>query len=340
MLSVSLLLVAAGCGEQASYQTFTGTTMGTQYRVQASCSAVSKQPDRLQKNEIDAQLEAINALMSTYQADSVLSRFNASPPGDWYEVPRALVVVVKAALSLSEQSEGAYDITVGPLVNLWGFGPEGRPTAVPDTAALENARERVGYKYLHVRAQPPALRKDRDLYVDLSSIAKGYGVDVLAEWLAQQSCGNFLVDIGGEVRTRGVNSREEPWRIGVEVPDPARFGMVQRIIDVSNLSVATSGDYRNFLEFGGKRYSHTIDPRTGRPVQHHLASVTVLHRSAMWADGYATLLEVLGGEQGYAFAVERHLAALLIERSPEGISERETPDFEPLLEHSGIEPPP
>ena len=175
------------------------------------------------------------------------------------------------------------------------------------------------------------LQKRAQVYVDLSAIAKGYGVDRLAERLIESGCPAFLVEIGGEVRTLGLNERGVGWRVGVEVPDPTTFGAVQRVLQPGHRAVATSGDYRNFLEQAGVRFSHTIDPRTGKPVSHELASVTVVHDSAMWADGYATLLNVLGPQAGFEFALESRLAALFIQRTENGFEERYTPQMQLLL---------
>ncbi|MDH3642941.1 MAG: FAD:protein FMN transferase, partial [Gammaproteobacteria bacterium] len=159
----------------------------------------------------------------------------------------------------------------------------------------------------------------------------GHGVDRLARELDRANCEHYLVEVGGEVRVKGVNDRGQPWRIGVEVPDPATLGAVQRVVRPGNNGLATSGDYRNFLEMDGERFSHTIDPRTGRPVTHNLASVTVVHESAMWADGYATLLNVLGPRAGFVFAEQHNLAALFVERTDRGFEERYTPAMKLLL---------
>jgi thiamine biosynthesis lipoprotein len=298
--------------------------MGTQYRVTADC------PVNVGA-EVVAELSRVNQEMSTYDPTSTLSRFNRSPPGDWFAVSADLVHVVAAAAQLSAASGGAFDVTVGPLVNLWGFGPDESTGAPPLPGQLQAALARVGHAYLQHRARPPGLRKQTDIYVDLSAIAKGYGVDRLAELLIGSACANFLVEIGGEVRAHGKNEQGVAWRVGVEVPDPSRFGAVQRVLQPGEQSIATSGDYRNFLEVGGVRVSHTIDPRTGRPVNHRLASVTVVHDSAMWADGYATLLNVLGPRAGLEFAQETGLAALFIERAENGFEERYTPAMELLL---------
>ncbi|MCZ6854224.1 MAG: FAD:protein FMN transferase, partial [Gammaproteobacteria bacterium] len=224
-------------------------------------------------------------------------------------------------------SAGAFDVTVGPLVNLWGFGPNVDGRSPPERAAIEDARAKVGFARLLVKQAPPELSKTHEMYVDLSAIAKGHGVDRLAEVLNAAHCTDYLIDIGGEVSARGVNSTGESWRIGIEVPDPDRLGAIQRVLTLTDEAVATSGDYRIFFEDSGRRYSHTIDPRTGYPVTHNLASVTVLHESAMWADGYATALNVLGPVHGLELATERELAALFVVRTENGFEERYTPSM-------------
>jgi thiamine biosynthesis lipoprotein len=292
--------------------------MGTTYRVIAACDADVGA-------EIEAELADVDAEMSTYRSDSAVSRFNAAPAGVWTEVPQAVVDVVEIAQTLNRESAGAFDVTVGPLVDLWGFGPRGGGSAVPDEAAITAARHRVDAAALQVRRSPPALSKTRGIEIDLASVAEGHGVDRVAERLARAGCRDMLVDIGGEIRARGVNAAGETWRVGVEVPDPRRQGAVERVVRLHNTALSTSGDYRNYFESGGRRYSHIIDPRTGYPVNHALTSVTVLHASTMQADGYSTLLLVLGPEAGWDFAVDHDLAALFIVRGESGFEERYTP---------------
>jgi len=318
-----LLLVTAACADRTAYQQHSGPTMGTYYQVSAVCPSDVG-------GLISAELEAVNAEMSTYLADSALSRFNRAALDQWIDVPAPLVEVVDAALELSRHSAGAFDVTVGPLVNLWGFGPDAA-SGVPDPAAIAATRAQVGFDALATRQTPAGLRKSRALYVDLSAIAKGHGVDRVALRLLAAGCSDLLVDVGGEVRAAGVNPDGRPWRIGVEVPDPTQAGGVQRVVALRDAALATSGDYRNYIESAGRRYSHTIDPRTGYPVDHALASVTVLHASAMWADGYATLLTVLGPDAGWTFALDEALAALFIVRGENGFEERYTPAFEAAL---------
>lgn len=325
-LAWPLIIMLAGCGGHA-YQRHVGSTMGTSYQVTAKC------PDTI-GHEVVAVLNAVNAQMSTYLPESALSIFNRGPVDEWLPVGSDLVEVVEAAMTLSELSQGAFDVTVGPLVNLWGFGPDGAPAARPEPAEVEAVLARVGYRYLESRREPPALRKRAEVYVDLSAIAKGFAVDLVAQRLSELQCSDYLVDVGGEVRAEGLNSQGVPWRIGVEVPDPDSFGAVQRVLRIGGSGLATSGDYRNFLDLGGERFAHTIDPRTGYPVDHRLASVTVVHASAMLADGYATLFNVLGPVEGFALAEQQGLPVLFLIRTPNGFEERYTVQLQPFLGQS------
>lgn len=311
----------SGCDRATPYMTLEGATMGTYYRVTARCPGRTTAGVRAL---LEAELEQVNAEMSTYRADSELSRFNDSAPGGWFPVSAELATVIRAAAEISERSAGAFDVTVAPLVNLWGFGPAGEITEAPDQSSIRAALSRVGYRHLQVATEPPALSKDRPLIVDLSAIAKGHGVDRLGGRLAAFDCSDYLVDVGGEVLGVGSSPSGRAWRVGVEVPDAQRIGSVQRVLTLSGAAVATSGDYRNFLELDIGRVSHTLDPRTGRPVAHDLASVTVVHHSAMLADALATALNVLGPEAGFAQAEREGLAALFIIRRASGFEERYT----------------
>lgn len=324
VLWLGVVLLFPGCGDGGAYERYGGTTMGTYYQVTARC------PEDV-GGLIQQELKAVNAEMSTYLPSSTLSLFNAAPPGEWFPVSRELAEVVSAAGVLYRESGGAFDVTVGPLVNLWGFGPlEARGLPSPD--AIEATLGKIGHQHLEVAFDPPRLRKDHpELYVDLSAIAKGHGVDRVVERLREAECDAMLVDVGGEVRGTGPSPADRPWRIGIEVPDPEHEGGIQRVIHLREGAVATSGDYRNFIQQDGVRYSHTIDPRTGQPVQHGLASVTVLHPSAMWADGYATLLNVLGPDEGFEFAERHGLAALFVIHRGDRFEERYTPQFEAVL---------
>ncbi|WP_246156286.1 FAD:protein FMN transferase [Thiohalocapsa marina] len=312
-----------------------GSTMGTTYSVQVTGplpppAGAEHDPEALQRR-IDALLEQINAMMSTYRPDSELSRFNAAATTDWFAVSPELAQVVATAQSISRASDGAFDVTVGPLVNLWGFGPELDTDLPPSQARIDATLARTGYQLLEVRQAPPALRKAHaDVYVDLSAIAKGYGVDRVAALLTELGYDNALVEIGGELRGQGVRGPARPWRIAVERPQADGPRRVFRVVQLRNLGMATSGDYRNFFELDGVNYSHTIDPATGRPVHHQLASVTVLAEQCMLADAWATALLVLGPERGLERAESLGLAALLIERQGEALSAQSTPAFDRL----------
>lgn len=330
VVASSLVLGISACDPagQAPVLVLEGATMGTTYSVQIVDPPAGVDLDALQR-AIDAELEAVNETMSTYRSDSELSRFNGAPADAWVPVSEALGEVVATAKTIGAASGGALDVTVGPLVNLWGFGPDLSTKDLPSEAAIAASLQRTGLEKLRVRLDPPALRKARaDLYVDLSAIAKGYGVDRLAALLAGAGIENLLVEIGGELYGRGVNGRGQPWRVAIERPE-AQVRRVLKVVPLRDTGMATSGDYRNFFELNGVRYSHSIDPSTGWPVRHELASVTVLADSATAADGWATALLVLGAERGPALAESEGVAALFIERHADGrIVERTTAAFD------------
>jgi thiamine biosynthesis lipoprotein len=282
--------------------------------------------------EVDAAFADVDARMSTYRDDSEVSRFNASTSVDWQEISPGLLEVLETAQRISRMSDGAFDVTVGPLVDLWGFGPAPRRDVVPDGAEIAAARARVGFDAIETRDRPPALRKSRpDVALDLSAIAEGHAIDRVAALLEAHGIGDYVVELGGELRARGSSERGEPWAIAIEQPVP-EARRAQRIVHVSGASVATSGSYRNYFEAGGRHYSHIIDPRTGAPVDHDLVSVTVIATSSMHAGALATALLVLGPEAGYALAVREGIAALLVRRSGDSFVERPTPALDAYLE--------
>lgn len=308
----------------------TGFTMGTAYTVKVSQVPSGTRLESLHA-EVDRRLQQINTLMSTYLDDSELSRFNRCEDNGWFDVSRETATVVAAAMDVSRKTDGAFDATVGPLVNLWNFGPDPRLGQVPSAAEIERERERVGYQRLEVRLSPPGLRKTHPgVYLDLSAIAKGYAVDEVAELLIQRGVPGFMVEVGGEVRTLGRRPDGQPWRIGIEKPvDFQRT--VQQVVELTSKSLATSGDYRNFFEKDGRRYSHEIDPQTGYPVQHELASVSVISDSCMLADAWATGLMVAGPEAALRLAREHGLEVLLITRKQDGFEEQMTDGFRQFL---------
>lgn len=327
-LSAALLLLA-GCSDDAQNRlsVLSGPTMGTTWSVKYTGSP-DQGVDEL-KEDIEKALEQINQQMSTYQSDSAISRFNRAPAGTVMPLPDDFVTVMKAALALSEQTGGAYDVTVGPLVNLWGFGPDKGALEKPTKKAIAKAKDRVGWKKLTLNDD--GLLQPGDVYVDLSSIAKGFGVDKVTHVLKKHDIDNYLVEVGGELRAGGEKPHGQPWRVAVEQPIPG-VREVEYIVDLKDRSVATSGDYRNFFQVDGTLYSHTLDPRTGYPVGHKLASVSVLDETAMMADGLATVMTVLGPEEGMAFAKRHELAVLFIVRTDEGVREVMSPAFRAVVE--------
>lgn len=303
-LAASLL---GGCGD-AAWQRLGGATMGTTWRIATRC------PVSVEPAAVEAALERVNATMSNWRAESEISRFNATPAGTWVTLSPPLATVMHAALQLSVESNGAFDVTVGALADAWGFGPAslGAPA---DAKTLAAAQAQAGFYHLELEGH--RLRKTAPVRIDLSAIAKGYGVDALADALGERGCGDYLVEIGGEVRARGERPSGGAWRVAIEVPD-AGPPAAHRVVALMDRAIATSGDYRNIIERNGVRHSHILDPLQGAPVGGGLASVSVVHESAMWADGYATLIMALGAERGLAFAQERRLPAYLLTRQDEG----------------------
>ncbi len=314
---------------------FKGKTMGTTYTVKVIPGGdPGEGPSNTAKSAIDTTLVDVNNKMSTYQSDSELSRFNANPTTDPVSISADLATVVDKALKLSALSQGAFDVTVGPLVNAWGFGPN-KPGSPPSADVLATITPKVGYQKLSLDPKAPALAKAHaEMYVDLSAIAKGHGVDAVAAELEKLGHKRFMVEVGGEVRAKGLNASNQLWQIGVEKPDP-QARAIQEIVALDNLAMATSGNYRNFYEENGKRISHTINPLTGQPVEHRLASVTVLDDNCANADGLATTLNVLGEKDGFELAVKHDIAALFIIKEPTGaFTEKATPAFERIRKQS------
>lgn len=331
ILIVTALLGSCGADDERLPEfTLSGNAMGTQYAVNLVAPGDDIDREKLGALLTDT-LRAIDDRMSTYKPGSELSRFNASPGIDWVPASAELCTVIDNALDISALTGGAFDVTVGPLVNLWGFGPDGDRSAPPDDDSIAAAQRRVGYDALQADCDVPALRKGRpDIYVDLSAYAKGYAVDRLAEVLDQHGALNYLVEIGGELRMRGHNAKGGNWAIAVEKP-AEHSRLVQTIVHLSDNAMATSGDYRNYFESGGRRYSHTIDPRSGRPVTHNVASVTVIHPRAATADALATALLVMGPADGPGFANEHGLAAYFLVRGETAIEEQMTAAFSAMV---------
>ncbi|PMH41288.1 FAD:protein FMN transferase ApbE [Vibrio sp. 10N.286.49.B3] len=326
MLCVTVLLCA--CSPTREQVHLSGPTMGTSYNVKYIAMDALPTPQVVQV-EIDRLLEQVNDQMSTYRTDSELSRFNQHQEASSFTLSPQTATVVKEAMRLNGLTLGALDVTVGPLVNLWGFGPEGRPDKVPSDEELQARRAKVGIQHLSLKGLE--LTKDRsDVYVDLSTIAKGWGVDVIAEYLNELGLQDFMVEVGGEMRLKGKNRDEIPWRIAIEKPT-VDSRSVQEIIEPGDMAIATSGDYRNYFEQDGIRYSHIIDPKTGKPINNKVVSVTVLDKSSMTADGLATGLMVLGDDIGMQVAEQNSIPTLMIVKTDDGFIELSTEAFKPYL---------
>ncbi len=333
LLNLAVLLSCTPRRQASQLLTLTGNTMGTVYSVkivreEASTAGIDSAAVH---SGIDSLLQEVNRQMSTYLPQSEISRFNRSTETGWFPVSPGLYLVLNKAREVSQISGGAFDITVGPLVNLWGFGPEDRRELVPTADEIQQRKLWVGSDQLQLRACPPAVKKARpEIYCDLAAIAKGYAVDQLSEYLDQRGLSRHLVDIGGEIKTAGRNHRGKIWKVGISTPDE-KSG-IQKAVPLDNRAMATSGDYRNYFEVDGIRYSHTIDPKTGRPITHSLASVTVIHDTCMVADALATAIDVLGPEKGFELAVSLELPVYLLVREAGVFREKMTAPFLKLLE--------
>ncbi len=312
--------------------TFSGKTMGTVYNIKVVAPPRTFDRAVIEQEIIDL-LDKINGLMSTYKQDSEVSRFNRFGKTEWFPISTQMARVISEAIRIGQLTEGSFDVTVGPIVNLWNFGPERKAEdRVPTQEEIDSTRERVGLLNLEVRNSPPALRKKRaDLQIDLSGIAKGFAVDQIAEQLGTVGVMNYMVDVGGDMRAKGHNREGISWQIGIESP-VLEARMIQRVIPLENRAMATSGDYRNYFEQDGIRYSHIINPSTGRPISHKLASVTVLAPTCMEADGLATALMVQGPDAGFDLAVREGLSCLFIIKNNAEFIEKTTPGFDDKLE--------
>lgn len=320
-----------GCGSnEIREHRFSGPTMGTWYNVKIIAPLSQDECTRIAK-ALEDTLEEINQLMSTYVPDSELSLLNAHTAEVPFSLSAKTRTVFSYALQVSQESDGAFDVTVGPLVNAWGFGPN-TPDTPPTDSEIATLLERVGFQKLVLDEEAGTISKKRaDLYCDLSAIAKGYAVDAMAQVLESMGKNNFMVEIGGEIVVRGYNAQKEPWRIAIEEP-LTETRALHCVLPLQDIALATSGDYRNFVEVDGKRLSHAIDPKTGTPIFHELASVSVLHESCALADAYATAILVLGAEKGLAFAESQNLAVLmLVHDQADGFREKRSSAFQALF---------
>ena len=301
---------------------YAGRSMGTTWSVRL-VAAPGAPPADFQQG-LQQQLDSIVAEMSHWEADSDLGRFNRAPAGSWQVLPPALFDVLSYAMGVARDSAGAYDPCAGALVNLWGFGPHGR---FDQPGFILPSIERIAGARAHLAAQPVVLEQGSrralqpgGVQLDLSAVAKGYSVDRLAYYLKTQGVHHYLVEVGGELRGAGVKPDGQPWWVALEqVSDAAAMAQPDELVlALHGLAVATSGDYRRYFELDGRRYSHTIDPRSGMPIANDLASVTVVHAQCMAADAWSTALTVLGREQGLRLAERQGLAARFVAREADG----------------------
>ncbi len=324
-MAIGLSLI--GCAERSAVK-FEGPTQGTTYHI----TVVADQPAQVEvlQPAVEKRLAAIDTALSSYNNQSELSHFNAAPVGQWVDLGADLYHVLRTSQTMSELSGGAFDVTVADLVDLWGFGPNHKPERVPSAEAIAQAKQNIGYHFLELDPNLPRARKLRDLHIDVNGIAQGYTVDAVAAVLAAMGYKNFLVEVGGELKLEGVSPRGTPWRVGIEAPSDG-LGPVQQAIEGRGIGITTAGDYHEYFEQDGKRYSHTIDPTTGAPITHKLASVTVIAATAEYADGMDTVLEVLGPERGFALAEQLGVAAYFIIRGEKGFEMRYTKACKPYL---------
>lgn len=330
-LLIILALILTSCSSQEKELVeYSGLTMGTTYSIKILDNNYKHiKFDKLQSG-IDSLLVSFNKKMSTYIEDSELSLFNKAKDTVWLNCSKELANVMNEANKISEYSNGAYDITVGPLVNLWGFGPENKYEKIPSEEEIKNRKLKIGFKNLEIDVIKSKIKKRiPELYCDLSSIAKGQGVDKVSEFLENKGIKDYMVEIGGEVRTLGKNLEGDNWRIGINVPKEGNE--IEKVISISGKSVATSGDYRNYFEENGIRYSHTINPSTGKPINHKLASVTVIYDNCMLADGYATAFNVLGESEGLKLANRLKIPVFMIVRNGNAFVEIMNNEFKKYL---------
>jgi thiamine biosynthesis lipoprotein len=332
---VVLFLLLVGCDNQGKTVSrglvLEGKTMGTYWRV--SLADVDSSQEQSLRKQIQAQLDADDRLMSTWKNDSALSRFNQFNSTAPYPVSEAMSDIITMALRIGKKTDSAMDITVGPLVNLWGFGPHKTPEKIPDEAEITATKALTGLHHLQVinASGKQWLQKDLpELSVDLSTIGEGYAADHLARLMEENGISRYLVSVGGTVVARGTNSEGNAWRVAIQKPTD-RESVIQALVDINGHAISTSGSYLNYYELDGKRISHIINPQTGSPIDHNLVSVSVIATTAMEADGWDTGLMVLGAEKAKQVAEKEKLAVYLITKEAHGFETWMSPQFKTFL---------
>lgn len=295
VLVVGSILIIRHNGNEAPYQKDSGTIFGTFYHI-------TYQSEQNLKEEIETELKAVDASLSPFNENSIITAINNNSN---MEVNDMFKTVFETAMKISKETDGDFDITVSPLVNLWGFGFKN--DIRPDSAVIDSLKQFIGYEKIKLNGSSIEKSDDRIL-LDCSSIAKGFGVDVVARLLTKKGIKNYMVEIGGEIVTQGISQKKQPWRIGISKPVDDVLGTnqeTQEILELNDEALATSGNYRNFRMEDGKKYAHTINPHSGYPVDHNLLSATVIAKDCMTADGYATAFMVMGIEKAKLF-LESH----------------------------------
>jgi thiamine biosynthesis lipoprotein len=335
-IAMAAFIMLSGCDDHNQSRdhfalVLTGRTMGTFWRISLANVAPERKAS-LQK-AVQQQLDEDDRQLSTWKKESVLSRFNQYRGSEPQPVSDNMADIVTLSLRLGKMTDGAMNITVGPLVNLWGFGPEKQPVRTPDQAEIDAAKALTGLQHLRViqRADGAYLQKDLPgLYVDLSTMGEGFATDHLARLMEEEGITDYLVSVGGAVLTRGKNAQGQPWKVAIQKPTD-KENAVQAVVDLQGHGISTSGSYRNYYELDGKRLSHVIDPATGRPIQHKLVSATVIATTALEADGWDTGLMVLGEEKAKALALREHLAVYLIQKQEDGFTTWMSPQFKAFI---------
>ena len=332
-LLLALMLILTACQPAPPAQIrIQGKTMGTFYGVTVT-DAFPGGEAALQR-EVDALLVRMNQEISTYDPGSLISRFNQGPAGVPMVIPASMANIVQQGIDAGHLTGGKLDVTVGPLVNLWGFGPDKRPVKRPTAEQIARARDRVGIDKLSLTTQGGKYLLGKsipDLYLDLSTLGEGAASDELAALLEGKGVNNYLIEVAGAVRSKGHNGKGNPWRVAIVEPSD-RPGAIEDVVIPNGMALSTAGSYRNYYELDGQRYSHIIDPASGAPVTHKLVSASVITKTALEADALDTALMVMGPEPALAFAREHQLAVYLIVKTEQGFHAEYTPEFAPYLQ--------
>lgn len=331
---VSILVVTlSGCESNAErIEVLSGPTMGSTYTIKYVHNTTTPAADAVGV-AVQNILDEVDRQMSTYRLDSDLARFNQSPANTCMTMPQPVLDLVQYGDQLSQLSDGAFDLTLTPLLNVWGFGPQSRAKTVPSAEDIATAKAQTGYQ--HLRVVDDQLCKDAAVQVDLNSIAAGYTVDRISERFSELNINSYMIEVTGELIAAGRKPDGSPWLIALEQPLGDGQRVIQRILELDGYGINTSGDYRNYFEEDGVRFSHTIDPQTAAPISHRLASVTVIDRSTLHADGLGTLLLVLGPERGLAFAEEHKIAAFFVLREGDSFIIQVSSEFSRIFPEGG-----